>query len=241
VNDVKTHYDKLLGPVYSWILGDFEQAQARNAALFDRLDLHPVETGVAVDLGAGPGCQSVPLADRGYDVVAIDFCAELLDELRVHARERTIRTVCDDICDFRKRVDRADLVVCMGDTLVHLPDRAKVEAVLLDMAAAVVPGGSVVISIRDYVSPGPTGKDRFIPIRSSRDRIFTCFLEYEEEVVNVHDILQCRDGDSWTLDISGYRKLRLDIEWAGSVLASAGLDVRRRFDAAGMLGLMARR
>lgn len=241
MNDVKKHYDSLLGPVYSWILGDFEQAQAKNATLFDRLGLLPVETGVAVDLGAGPGCQSVPLADRGYDVVAIDFCTELLDELRVHAGERSVRTVCDDIGNFRKHVERADLVVCMGDTLVHLQDLAAVESALRDMAAAVVAGGSVVISIRDYVSPGPTGKDRFIPIRSSRDRIFTCFLEYGDEVVDVHDILQSRDGDTWTLEVSGYRKLRLDIEWVAGVLARAGLDVRHRFDAAGMLGLVARR
>ena len=168
-------------------------------------------------------------------------CADLLTELRNHAGERTIRAVCDDICGFRQHVDRADLVVCMGDTLVHLPDRTQVEALLVDMAAAVVAGGTVLVSIRDYVSPGPTGKDRFIPIRSSRDRIFTCFLEYDEDVVNVHDILQCRDGDTWTLDVSGYRKLRLDIDWVAGLLARAGLDVRRRFDAAGMLGLLARR
>ncbi|MDH4107803.1 MAG: class I SAM-dependent methyltransferase [Gammaproteobacteria bacterium] len=241
MNDVKTHYDELLGSVYSWILGDFDQAYAKNSALLDELDVRPVSTGIAIDLGAGPGCQSLPLADRGYKVIAVDFCAELLGELQSHAADRNVRTVCGDICDFRRHAERADLVVCMGDTLVHLPDRTCVAALLDDIAATLVPGGAAIITIRDYVSPGPTGAKRFIPIRSTADRIFTCFLEYGEDVVNVHDILQRRTAEGWTLEVSGYRKLRLDLDWVAGRLAASGLTVERRFESGGMLGLLLRR
>lgn len=241
MNDVKTHYDELLGSVYSWILGDFEQAYAKNAALLDELDLRPVDTGLAIDLGAGPGCQSLPLADRGFDVVAIDFCGELLDELAARAGDRRIRSIRGDLCDFRQHAALADVIVCMGDTLVHLPDAGRAEALLTDIARSLVPVGTTVVTIRDYVSPGPVGADRFIPIRSSADRIFTCFLEYEPDVVNVHDILQQRVGDGWTLDVSAYRKLRLSLDWVAGILEAAGLEPVRRFETGGMLGLLARR
>ena len=78
---VKDHYDRFLGSVYSWILGDFDNAREKNAAFFDSLDLAPVNNAIAVDLGCGPGCQSLPLAELGYSVLAIDFCQDLLDEL----------------------------------------------------------------------------------------------------------------------------------------------------------------
>ena len=86
VTSVKQHYDELLGPVYSWILGDFETAYDANVGLFETLGLAPGPGSLAVDLGSGPGCQSIPLAELGYDVVAIDFCQALLDELQSVAR-----------------------------------------------------------------------------------------------------------------------------------------------------------
>ena len=68
-----THYKTHLGPVYSWMLGDLEAAFARSAAEVDDLPL-PAARGVAIDLGAGLGLHAVPLAQRGFEVVAIDNC-----------------------------------------------------------------------------------------------------------------------------------------------------------------------
>lgn len=239
---VKTHYDKLLGSVYSWILGDFDTALKNNTRLFDQLDIAPVGTGVALDLGAGPGSQSLPLVARGFDVIAIDFCAELLEELRSHPGGDNVKTVLADIRDFREHLESSpDLIVCMGDTLVHLPKREDAKQLLLDAARSVSTGGSVIVSIRDYDRPGPTGADRFIPIRSSDDRIFTCFLEYDEDVVHVHDILQRRVNGVWDLSVSGYRKLRIGMDWVAETLADGGLETVRRLDDGGMLVLQARK
>lgn len=241
MSDVRRHYDELLGAVYTWILGDFEPACAKSDAVFERLGLGPGATGVAVDLGAGPGCQSVPLARRGYSVTAIDFCEPLLAELGARAGDLPVRTVAADIRSCRDIVEEADLVVCMGDTLVHLPDRRAARTALAAMAQTVVEGGSVVVSIRDYDRPGPEGAARFVPIRSSPDRIFTCFLEYRDDTVLVSDILQRRSGDGWTLEISSYVKLRLSMDWVADVLDAEGLTVADRFEQDGMLCLRALR
>ena len=242
MDPVKKHYDKLLGSVYSWILGDFDSASARNARLFERLGVRPVNSGLAVDLGAGPGSQSIPLVKRGFDVVAMDFCETLLDELRSHAGGDKVTTVLADITEFRRHLrGEPDLIVCMGDTLVHLPERSAAKQLLMDAARAVSADGSVVISIRDYDAPGPTGADRFIPIRNSDDQIFTCFLEYEEDVVQVNDILQRRRDGEWTLSVSGYRKLRISMDWVAATLETQGLRIAARFEDDGMLVLHARK
>lgn len=238
---VRDHYDRFLGPVYSWILGDFDTARSRNAGLFDSLDLSPQANGIAVDLGCGPGCQSLPLADRGYDVLAIDFCQALLDELERRKGRAAVRTVCDDLLNFRSHLpEPAELIVCMGDTLVHLPDFDSVDRLIDDVAESVAPGGRFVYAIRDYVNHVPQGPDRFVPIRASDDQIFTCFLDYAENVVHVHDILHRKIGGEWSTTISDYLKLRLDSARIDERLRARGLDITGRSLADGMIVVVAR-
>jgi SAM-dependent methyltransferase len=239
VTTVKQHYDELLGPVYSWILGDFETAYENNLALFKTLDLTPAPDSLALDLGSGPGCQAIPLAELGYEVVAIDFCQALLDELDTRARHLPVTTICDDLSNFEQHVASADLVVCMGDTLVHLADVATVERLLARVARMLRPGGRFIATLRDYSGPPPVGGDRFIPIRSSEDQIFTCFLDYRDDVIDVHDLLQERVDGEWQLKVSNYRKLVLDYHHVNQILASEGLAVSEPESAGGMMLLQA--
>jgi SAM-dependent methyltransferase len=189
LKSVRKHYDDFLAPVYSWILGDFENAYSANVEFFAGLGLAPAKSDLAVDLGCGPGCQSLPLAEIGYRVVALDFCKPLIDELIERSGGLTIRAVCADLAEFEKHIDEAPgLIVCMGDTLVHLPDENTVETVINRVTSALKPGGTFIYSIRDYVSEVPSGADRFVPVRADDEQIFTCFLDYLDDVVHVHDI-----------------------------------------------------
>jgi SAM-dependent methyltransferase len=233
---VKDHYDRLLGPVYSWIIGDFTTVCRRNAALLSSLGLRSESNVVAVDLGCGPGCHSIPLAEAGFRVIAIDFCDELLTELQQHAGGLPIKIVRDNILRFRAHLDeRPQLVLCMGDTLVHLPDWRAAQALISEVVYTLLPGGTFVASLRDYAATPPEGPNRFIPVRSSADRMFTCFLQYRDDTVDVHDILQTRDGDEWRLQVSRYRKLRLDYRRVIELLQDLGMKVDQPFDDHGMI------
>lgn len=237
---MRNHYDEFLAPVYSWILGDFENAYQGNVKLFADLGLSPEHGDFAVDLGCGPGCQSLPLAERGFRVLAIDFCQELLDELTGRAGDRQIATVCDDLVEFDKHLDDSpSVIVCMGDTLVHLPDTTSVDNVIDKVSAALKPGGTFVYSIRDYVSSEPTGADRFVPIRADDQQIFTCFLDYRKDVVHVHDVLYTKESGEWKLHISDYLKLRLDAAEINRRLQANGLDIRQRTTEKGMIVVVA--
>lgn len=237
---VRDHYDDFLSPVYSWILGDFESTSRKSAALFDRLEITDGAGRSAVDLGAGSGSQSVPLAERGYDVLAVDFCQALLDELAVHAGKHAVRSVCDDILHFERHLENApQLIVCMGDTLVHLPDRDAVATVLERICYALSPGGRFIYAIRDYVSFEPTGADRFVPVRAEDEQIFTCFLDYRPDVVHVHDVLHRKVDGKWQLSISDYLKLRLDTADLNRQLAGHGLIISTETESDGMLVVVA--
>lgn len=92
--------------------------------------------------------------------------------------------------------------------------------------AALRPGGSVALTYRDLTQP-LEGVDRFVPVRSTEDRIMLCFLDYAaDDVVAVHDVVYTLEGDGWRMRTSSYPKLRLAPAWIVDRLSNAGVQVR---------------
>jgi SAM-dependent methyltransferase len=232
----QAHYDTLLGPVYSWMLGDIQAAFARSTAEIADMHLPPPGTGAAVDLGAGFGLHAIPLAKLGFKVTALDTCQFLLDELRLLAVSLPITAVNADLQQFRSHTTTpVGVVLCAGDTLTHLPSLSAVEHLLTEVADSLAPGGMFVATFRDYVSKTLQGDARFIMVRRDENRILTCFLEYGIDTVTVHDLLTERDGGQWTQKVSSYPKLRLAPAQVESTLRSLGLASRRETAPSGMV------
>ncbi len=227
----KEHYKHVLAPVYSWMYGGFAAALERNTAFFAERGLSPRSSGVAVDLGAGCGFQSIPLAQLGYHVTAIDLDNRLLQELTSHADGQCVETIEADLLSFREHVQEPiELAVCMTDTLLHLESAGEVQQLFSDVYAALVGGGQLIITFRDLTQE-LTGLDRFIPVRSDADTVFTCYLEYEPDKVKVHDLVYRRTADGWEFSKSYYRKLRVSPSWVSDELREAGfIDVQADSD-----------
>jgi 2-polyprenyl-3-methyl-5-hydroxy-6-metoxy-1,4-benzoquinol methylase len=239
VKSVNEHYESHLAPIYVWMSGGFDAALARGDAEIDLVCPTPSVGLVAVDLGAGFGMHAIPLARRGCSVIAIDSSQLLLEVLNSHIGLLPVRTVYDDLLSFSRHLGaKADLVLCMGDTITHLPNLQAVEKLFADVAESLKSGGMFIITFRDYTTPR-AGTERFIPVRSDADRILTCFLEYAKDDVMVHDILHERIDDAWQLRISAYRKLRLSPEWVTRALRAHRLSVRVEPGLAGMIRLIA--
>lgn len=205
----KEHYDRHLGPIYSWMLGNFQDRVSEQQQFFSRHNVFPRDTGVALDLGAGHGIQSVALARLGFLVTAIDFSAELLEELKANRGGLAIHTVQHDILHFLQHYgERPEVVVCMGDTLTHLNNYADVEQMIARASRCIIPEGLLILSWRDLTN-ARAGTDRFMLVRSDDNRSLTCFLEFLTDHVMVHDILIEKNGDQWRQTVSAYPKLRI--------------------------------
>ncbi|HLF09876.1 MAG TPA: methyltransferase domain-containing protein, partial [Gammaproteobacteria bacterium] len=175
---VEQHYDQVLSEVYSWMAGGFDDAIARNAEFFAKHGIEPLGSGIAVDLGAGCGFQTIPLARLGFAVTAIDSAGKLLDELNEHAAALQIETVRDDLLNFDNYVHGdVELAVCMLDTIVHLESKQKVVTLFEKVLAALQDQGRFIVTFRD-LSRELGELDRFIPVRNDDNTVFTCFLEY---------------------------------------------------------------
>jgi 2-polyprenyl-3-methyl-5-hydroxy-6-metoxy-1,4-benzoquinol methylase len=234
------HYAAHLGPIYSWMLGDIDAAFARSAAEIEDLHLPEANHGAAIDLGAGLGLHTLPLAKRGFHVTAIDSCQVLLDELNLRSGALAVTAVNGDLVDFRAVVKKEPRVVlCMGDTLTHLPALGSVESLLKDVAACLPRGGVFATTFRDYATKTLQGDKRFILVRADADRILTCFLEYEDHQVIVHDLLNEKEDGRWRQTVSSYPKLRLTPEWVASTLSELGFGVKRDTTPSGMVRIVA--
>ena len=219
---VKQHYAEVLAEVYCWMLGGFDRALQKNVEFFKKHNIIPEKSKVAIDLGAGCGFQSIPLARMGFTVTAIDLDEKLLDELQANSGDFKIETVEDDLINFEQYVNsKAELIVCMTDTLLHLESKEKVSSLFQEVFASLEDKGKFIITFRD-LSDELSQLDRFISLKSDEQRILTCFLEYEPDTVKVHDLLYKYDRGSWNLNKSFYRKLRLSPQWVDKELKDAG-------------------
>ncbi|MDB5761596.1 MAG: Methyltransferase protein [Herminiimonas sp.] len=236
---VTEHYASHLAPVYLWMAGGLDAAMSRGEAEINMVCPNGANGLIAVDLGAGFGMHTVSLARRGYSVIAIDMSAILLGILRDQVNTLPVKIVEDDFVTFQKHLDmKANLILCMGDTLTHLPEQRSVEQLFADIADSLHVGGTFIATFRDYTIP-LTDTGRFIPVRGDSDRILTCFLEYTDNYVTVHDVLHERRGSSWQQRVSAYQKLRLSTEWVAKALQANGFSVRIEQGLAGMVRVVA--
>ncbi len=236
---VSEHYENLLADYYSWLFGDFNARVEANRSFFVASGVAPQKSGTAIDLGAGPGFQSIALAQLGFKVLAVDLSQKLLDELKNNRGTLPATTVRDDILNFTSHFPSlVEVCVCMGDTLPHLESLDQVIALFERIYNALAWEGKFVTTFRDLTHE-LKGLDRFIPVRSDKNTIFTCFLEYGRDYVQVHDLVYARKDDQWEFHKSSYQKLCLSSAWVLQQLRHAGFAIKSSDNAKGLITIIA--
>ena len=242
MSNVKEHYDQHLGRIYEWMVGDFDKAAHASLDFFKRAGIQPISDGRAVDLGCGHGLQSIPIADAGFRALAIDACQHLLDSLAKRAKGKQIEIAHGSIEDFGSLIDgEVELIVCMGDTLTHLESKESVASVLQKAAESLCVGGCLCLSFRDYTQEPLLDVSRFIPVKSSADRIHTCFLEDCDTTVRVTDLVHSYENEAWRLSASSYMKVKISPDLVKRTAGECGLKLTVEYVDRGMIYLAFRR
>ncbi len=232
----RQHYDDLLGEHYAWSVAGAGDPFERAAAWLARHGL--ADFARYLDLGTGFGAHAVPLTRAGKAVTAVDFHAGLLAELRAAAP--SVEAHQADLVDFVEAAAGAaarwDAVLCLGDTLTHLPDRAAVQRLLAAAARVLAPGGVLAVGYRDYSGPPRTGLDRFIPVRHDAHRALVCCIDpVDADHVSVTDLVTTATPEGLRTQIGSYLKLRLAPADVAAWATGAGLRLDRSAIDAGQL------
>jgi SAM-dependent methyltransferase len=107
--------------------------------------------GTALDVGCGEGADAIWLAERGWQVTAVDFARTALERGRAQAESRgpevagRIRWVHADVTA-ELPGDRFDLVSAQ---FLHLPPEPR-RRLFARLAAAVAPGGTLLVVGHDF-------------------------------------------------------------------------------------------
>ncbi|WFU40956.1 methyltransferase domain-containing protein [Bradyrhizobium sp. CB82] len=242
---VVTHYDKLLCKYYDWMLGGFDQAADASARLFTELKIIGADGATALDLGAGTGVQSVPLATAGFSVTAVDLSACLLAELEKHAKDLPVQPVQGDMLNPATYAKAApfDIVVCMGDTLTHLGNEQEVYRLFANVMSVLKSGGPLILSWRDMSGPvSPTGAPQAYPVRLDQDRLFTTVIaEAGPYFVSSTDIITVRGEKDWEFGQDSYYKIRLGQMRCVQMLLACGFWIQTVFKSEPLTYVVARR
>lgn len=222
----KEHYDKHLAHFYSWMVGDWEAPSIAFQNLLATHGIKPKSTRTAIDLGAGSGIQSIAMKNLGYDVLAIDFNEQLLNELKANPKASGIKTELADITNVGAyEQTKPELIVCCGDTITHLENKVAIEKLITASAKLLAANGHLVLTFRDYTNE-LNDQQRFIPVKSTDDRILTCILEYQVDKIKVTDLLHEKSAGQWVQKVSTYEKVRIQPTDVVQMLEKNGLKIK---------------
>jgi SAM-dependent methyltransferase len=150
---VRDFYDGLAG-TFDLVYADWEASIERQGEALGRLLGRVLGAGprTLLDCACGIGTQTLGLLRRGHRVVASDLSAGAVRRAaaEVAARDLPGRFVTADMRRLPFRAGSFDAVVCADNSLPHLLDADSLDAACASMAAVTRPGGSLVVTVRDY-------------------------------------------------------------------------------------------
>ncbi|TGM16972.1 class I SAM-dependent methyltransferase [Leptospira selangorensis] len=234
----ESHYENFLAEKYSWMLGDLSAKEKDQLELFRSFEISPQGNGVAWDLGAGSGIQSIPLEELGFQVLAIDFSEKLLSEIKARKPDTKIRTKVGDIRsrDLYQGVS-PEILLCMGDTITHLESEKDWETTVSLWSSFLSPGSKLILGYRDLSYGKPGDKSIFV-VRSEESRIFTCQLQFIQNKVNITDIFHEKTDKGWIVTSSSYNKLILPIDDLIKTVSQKNFGLKRKDEKNGMKFLL---
>lgn len=201
--------------------------------------------GRILEVGAGTGRLTVPIAQAGHAVVAVEPCAGMVAELRTklaallaEVRERvSIRR--ERIEHYRRRDQRFDLILCVFTVLNHLLNRADVEALAQTAFNRLKAGGSLLLGM--MTTPVPLAGTES-PLRESGTFNLQGFrrqLDLEALGDDHYRLTDLCEGAFPPGETFRYREVRELCLWRpemiGTIFRSAGFQRDQRHDAADLV------
>lgn len=199
-------------------------------------------SGRILELGAGSGRVTVPLARAGFEVVAVDSSRAMLDKLRARvaslpkAVARRITVVEGDLRSFRVK-GKFPLVIAVFNVLEHLYTRSEVHACLRSVRAHLAPGGAFAFDVQlpdmVWLMRDPYkrwARTRFRDPTSGRTMLYSTNHEYDpvSQIALIRIYYEPADGEGPVRIVKLSQRKFFPAELEGLV-AHAGMRVVERY------------
>jgi len=199
--------------------------------------------GTILELGAGTGRVTIPLARDGYEVVALDQSPTMLDRLRrrVAAERAAVRdrvtVATGDLRSFRLPRRRFPLVIAAFNVLEHLYTRGEVHACLRQVVAHLAPRGAFAFDVQlpdlAWLQRDPTkrwARTRFTDPTTGRAMLYSTNHDYDpvSQIALIRLYYDPVDGvgPGYVVKLSQRKFFPAELE---ALVAHAGLRVAARY------------
>ncbi len=99
-----------------------------------------------VDFGAGTGRLSVPFAEMGYEVTAIEPCEEMLSQLKAKYQKGKLHCICSKMQDYEGHA-KFDIALCVFTVILYLLDEDDLRKAFRAAYNSLKPNGMLLIDI----------------------------------------------------------------------------------------------
>lgn len=105
-----------------------------------------------LDIACGTGNYAISFAQQGHDVDAIDLDSNMLEQARNKAVDIPIHFVRGDMTKIKEYfpAKRYDMIYCIGNSIVHLPNKQKIAELIKDTYDMLHEGGVLIIQTVNY-------------------------------------------------------------------------------------------
>lgn len=150
-----------LAPVYHLIFEDWDASIARQGGALDGIIRDHVGPHVRVihDAAMGIGTQAIALAMHGYRVTGSDLSPQAVARARREARGRGVDLLSHaaDVRALSLRPASCDVILACDNAVPHLLDEDELQKAFIECRRCLRSGGALLISLRDYGAPPPSG------------------------------------------------------------------------------------
>ena len=174
-----------------------------------------------VDFGAGTGRLSIPLSACGYEVLAVEPCEEMLNQLSQKPGGASISTFIGKMQDFQTDT-YFDMAICVFTVLLYLLDDISLKKSIQAASNALRPGGLMLIDIPSKAIFSSFQKNTQIMQRNvtvSPTHVNNIY-QYEEKTVLI------RDGQSVT-HVDRFQIRYWNVEFVLMLLSDYGFSVTK--------------
>ena len=113
-------------------------------------DLAP--NSYVLDIACGTGSCALALGNTGHRVIGIDLDKSMLEIAKTKTKETNVRFKECDMANIRELSykDEFNLVYCIGNSIVHLQDKQKIQKLINEIYNKLTPKGVCIIQIINY-------------------------------------------------------------------------------------------
>jgi glycine/sarcosine N-methyltransferase len=169
-NDFSDFYDTMTG---------FEKRFQKEEPFFKEI-IKKYGISRCLDIGCGTGFHSFLLTKLGMEVTGIDPSKGMIEKAnkRLEKSNLNIEFVDVNINDYiKKRNNKSDAVLCLGNTLPHIMDKNELEKFFKQVKMALNEKGVFILQMVNY-NQVLKNKERILNIKEENGKIFIRFYDF---------------------------------------------------------------